>query len=103
MSLLVASAVVGLVLGQDTGGPYTGLSGSCIDNKGQMIEEGRLFEPGPDECQVRYFKHQDHKEAPQLQTARIEFPFSEEDIIDNWEEKCGSLCLQSLVVRCARV
>jgi len=49
---LVASAVVGLVLGQDTGGPYTGLSGSCIDNKGQMIEEGRLFEPGPDECQV---------------------------------------------------
>jgi len=45
---------------QDTGGPYTGTisvsqdqsSGSCIDNRGQVIQEGRLFEPGPDECQV---------------------------------------------------
>ena len=39
-----------------TGGPYTrtmdDTSGSCIDNRGQMIQEGRLFEPGPDECQV---------------------------------------------------
>ena len=47
-------------MGQDTGGPYTGTvsvnsdnEGSCIDNRGQMIQEGRLFEPGPDECQVR--------------------------------------------------
>ena len=39
-----------------TGGPYTrtidDMSGSCIDNRGQIIQEGRLFEPGPDECQV---------------------------------------------------
>ena len=55
--LLLSSA--GVVLGQDTGGPYTGTvsvnsdsSGACIDNRGQMIQEGRLFEPGPDECQV---------------------------------------------------
>ena len=50
----------GAIMGQDTGGPYTGTvsvnsdnEGSCIDNRGQMIQEGRLFEPGPDECQVR--------------------------------------------------
>ena len=44
---------------QDTGGPFTGTvaigretSGACIDNRGQRIPEGMLFEPGPDECQV---------------------------------------------------
>lgn len=43
----------------NTGGPYKGTrdinqesSGQCIDNRGQMIPEGMLFEPGPDECQV---------------------------------------------------
>ena len=28
------------------------IQGSCTDNRGQLIQEGRLFEPGPDECQV---------------------------------------------------
>lgn len=45
-----------------TGGPYTrtihNLAGSCIDNRGQVIQEGRLFEPGPDECQVCTCLHQ---------------------------------------------
>merc|ERR1719468_21492 len=57
--LLLLSSAARVVMGQDTGGPYTGTvsvnsdnSGSCIDNRGQMIQEGRLFEPGPDECQV---------------------------------------------------
>lgn len=62
-SFLLLSSTTSLLLestlSQDTGGPYTGtvsvsgeLSGSCIDNRGQVIQEGRLFEPGPDECQV---------------------------------------------------
>merc|ERR1719468_1158048 len=57
--LLLLSSAARVVMGQDTGGSYTGTvsvnsdtSGSCIDNRGQMIQEGRLFEPGPDECQV---------------------------------------------------
>ena len=28
------------------------IQGSCTDNRGQLIQEGRLFDPGPDECQV---------------------------------------------------
>ena len=50
--VIVITSLSTLVYGQDTGGPYTGNSGTCIDNKGQIIEEGRLYEPGPDECQV---------------------------------------------------
>ena len=58
--ILTGSLFLGQCYCQDTGGPYTGTisvshdqsSGSCIDNRGQVIQEGRLFEPGPDECQV---------------------------------------------------
>ena len=78
MLLPLLVLVAGAVGGQDTGGPYTGtiavhtgadtqvlhctvlyctvmcvtIQGSCTDNRGQLIQEGRLFEPGPDECQV---------------------------------------------------
>ena len=58
--IFTGSWLLGRCCCQDTGGPYTGTisvsqdqsSGSCIDNRGQVIQEGRLFEPGPDECQV---------------------------------------------------
>jgi len=59
--LLAAGALetCGIENTPNTGGPYKGTrainrepQGQCIDNKGQKIPQGMLFEPGPDECQV---------------------------------------------------
>jgi hypothetical protein len=51
-----------VALGQETGGPFKGslaisrqAEGQCVDNRGRTIPEGRLFEPGQDQCQVRTF------------------------------------------------
>ena len=54
---LVVGACLGPIVAQDTGGPFKGsvgdlAGGQCVDNRGHTIPEGRLFEPGPDECQV---------------------------------------------------
>lgn len=61
--VLGAASWLEVALGQDTvhtGGPFKGslaisvpTGGQCVDNRGHTIPEGMLFEPGPDECQVR--------------------------------------------------
>ena len=80
--LLLLSSAARVVMGQDTGGPYTGTvsvnsdtSGSCIDNRGQMIQEGRLFEPGPDECQVGVQKEKAFQRPPSSFNLYLSYTF----------------------------
>ena len=58
--LLGAASCLEGAMAQDTGGPFKGSEaiskqtpGHCVDNRGMTIPEGMLFEPGPDQCQVR--------------------------------------------------
>ena len=99
--LLLLSSAARLVMGQDTGGPYTGTisvntdnSGSCIDNRGQMIQEGRLFEPGPDECQVESERSHDN-------TRHMPNPSLTLDLVTPYLQVCT--CLRQLPVLCRTV